>query len=233
MRNRHLDALVTWRAQRHQIPKVIRDINEQVLASAFDVVDIKSTPARARFCAAHTTHLVAPDNRQSGALPSATVFEPFAAPVVGMSGANRGVLSAHMRAKASATLCLARKCAKLLSAMRAGQLFSGYKAGVPALEGAVPNSRVARSESYPADRAVSSEGPGSSLCRVTFARTESHCRRALHLVSRTIKLLAAVSALKRRAILHRFRRAGATAKTDLGIVSAKFSLTLGACLEQG
>lgn len=132
------------RAERHEVVHLVGDVNNQVLPSWGDMMNVKRPPASALGCTAHAAYLVPFDDSGAYSLPSSPVHQPPSAFVVRVLLADHAVLSTSMAAKASPTRYFAGKGSVGVAAILACLERGCNQSSIAARFGTMPDVFAAR-----------------------------------------------------------------------------------------
>lgn len=117
MMNSHFDLAVAGRTQRNKVVKFVGDVNDQVVSTCVDVVDVKCSPVGIAINAAQTANLISLQNDAPYLLPARAVLQPRPAFVIRVTLTNHMILGARIRTEPTAPLKLTSECPVFLAAM--------------------------------------------------------------------------------------------------------------------
>lgn len=194
MNNRLLDLRVARRAQRDEIAQVIGHVDDQIVPSSVDVVDVQAPSARATFRSAETAYLVSFNDTLPDFLPHAAMRQDAPTAPVRMIRADHAPLRTRVRAVSPPSLHFAGKCAKRPAAGLARQFLRRGDQRPAALPRAGLLPCVSHVVRTAADNAMSRVAVRALPFRMALARTESALRRSLDRVVWSLEVLPALIA---------------------------------------
>lgn len=192
----HFYARVARRAKSNKIRHLIGDINDEIVSSWFDVMNVKRSSALATFDSTPATHLITSNHLFSDGLPSPTMFHPLSTPVVGVVWSNHRVLCAGVRAETSPAPNFAGKSSVSFTAGLTGNDTCRHQQRIATC------SATCLLTDKPCQKLSSANGTGSSSVistlpvKVADRGTESLRSIVLRLMARSLEISAAMRASK-------------------------------------